>query len=77
MAELEYDNQNATLFGVGSRIVGGTLAELGDFPSIVSIQRRSGAYHFCAGTLVDRYHIVTAAHCVFDTSVWVQKPGLV
>ena len=42
-------------------IVGGTVAQSGDFPFIVSLQR--GGSHFCGGSLLDSRTVVTAAHC--------------
>lgn len=46
---------------LGQEIVGGELANAGDFPFIVSLQR-SGS-HFCGGTLVNANTVITAAHC--------------
>lgn len=43
------------------KIVGGNRAAEGDFPFIVSLQRRGN--HFCGGTLVNADTVVTAAHC--------------
>lgn len=42
-------------------IVGGTIASLGEVPSIVSLIDRS---HFCGGSIYDEKTIITAAHCV-------------
>jgi len=42
-------------------IVGGTAATAGEFPYIVSLSR-SGS-HFCGGSLINAYTVVTAAHC--------------
>lgn len=47
------------------RIIGGTLATLGEFPGSVSLQTRQG-FHFCGGTLIDMQHVLTAAHCMTD-----------
>lgn len=40
---------------------------MGDFPSLVSIQKKKFGKneHFCAGTIIDELHILTAAHCLF------------
>ncbi|KAF5923510.1 hypothetical protein HPG69_006681 [Diceros bicornis minor] len=45
-----------------SRIIGGMEAEVGEFPWLVSIQARNN--HFCGGTIMNEWWIVTAAHCL-------------
>ncbi|KAL1391556.1 hypothetical protein pipiens_003134 [Culex pipiens pipiens] len=48
------------------RIVGGTPATIGEFPSKVSLQLVTNGAHFCGGTLLTMQHVLTAAHCVTD-----------
>ena len=50
-----------------SRIVGGSVARVNSWPWQVMLIRSSGS-QFCGGSLVDRYWVVTAAHCVSDES---------
>ncbi len=50
-------------------IVGGTNADIADFPWQVSLQEyRSSAYeapaHFCGGSIINEFWILTAAHCL-------------
>ena len=51
------------------RIVGGRPAIDGEFPWQVSIQTNDGTntyIHFCGGTILSKYTILTAAHCLED-----------
>jgi secreted trypsin-like serine protease len=50
-----------------TRIVGGQEAVPHSWPWLVSLQQYGG--HFCGGTLIDEYHVVTAAHCLQDDDV--------
>ncbi|XP_017778779.1 PREDICTED: transmembrane protease serine 9-like [Nicrophorus vespilloides] len=50
---------------VGSRIVGGEEAVLGQFPYQVAI--RYDYWHLCAGSILDETTILTAGHCVKDS----------
>lgn len=47
---------------INKRILNGENATVGEFPFMVSVHDRSGE-HYCGGTLLDGYHVLTAAHC--------------
>ncbi|NXF98606.1 CTRL protease, partial [Eubucco bourcierii] len=47
------------------RIINGQTADPGSWPWQVSLQSSSGS-HFCGGSLINEYWVVTAAHCNFN-----------
>lgn len=55
------------------RIIGGSRAQVGEFPSKVSLQLRTGS-HFCGGNLITNNHIISAAHCVVTEDRLVLNP---
>ncbi|XP_077334444.1 chymotrypsinogen A-like [Lithobates pipiens] len=50
-----------------SRIINGINAISGSWPWQVSVQTSSG-FHFCGGSLINNYWVVTAAHCEVTTA---------
>ncbi|GJQ80499.1 hypothetical protein Trydic_g12391 [Trypoxylus dichotomus] len=50
------------------RILGGTIAENGAYPFMVSL-RRLPDLHFCAGSIINTLWILTAAHCMLNETV--------
>ncbi|NXM25131.1 CTRL protease, partial [Oxyruncus cristatus] len=56
------------------RIVNGQSAVPGSWPWQVSLQTRTGS-HFCGGSLINQYWVVTAAHCNFNPNAHVVVLG--
>nr|XP_020041048.1 serine protease 55 [Castor canadensis] len=50
-----------------SRVIGGLEAEVGEFPWQVSIQAKNE--HFCGGSILSTWWILTAAHCLSSEEV--------
>lgn len=46
------------------RIVGGHNVTIEQIPWQVSLERANTGRHFCGGSIIDRFTILTAAHCV-------------
>ncbi|KAK0074743.1 hypothetical protein PV325_007862 [Microctonus aethiopoides] len=55
---------NDCVCGAGrkTRIVGGTVANIAEFPWMVGMTKQ-GQFH-CGGSLITRLHVLTAAHCL-------------
>jgi elastase-2 len=60
--------------GVGSFIVGGTAANVGEFPHQLSQERLGGAWsHSCGSSLLSAQRSLTAAHCVDGASATILR----
>ncbi|XP_022109029.1 low-density lipoprotein receptor-related protein 4-like [Acanthaster planci] len=51
------------------RIVGGTTAKRGSSPWIVRLWVNEDRTHFCGGALLNRYWVLTGAHCITEYSL--------
>jgi trypsin len=45
--------------------VGGEDANINEFPYLVSLRYYEENIHFCGGSIISKWHILTAAHCLF------------
>uniref|UniRef100_A0A8C8XRZ1 Transmembrane serine protease 3 n=1 Tax=Panthera leo TaxID=9689 RepID=A0A8C8XRZ1_PANLE len=64
--------------GYSSRIVGGNVSSLAQWPWQASLQFQG--YHLCGGSVITPVWVVTAAHCVHDLYIpksWTIQVGLV
>lgn len=68
------DDEVSDMPSITPRIIGGTNARLGEFKGSISVQTRIGGFHFCGGTLIDAYHVLTAAHCLANIDLDVRSP---
>lgn len=59
----EFDGPHASPLA-SSRIVGGSKALPGEWPWLVSVQ--TSTYHFCGGSIVHPWWVLSAAHCFED-----------
>ncbi|CAF1351792.1 unnamed protein product [Adineta steineri] len=51
------------MVGINARIINGEDAAPYSWPMMVSLTN-AGEGHFCGGTILNEWHILTAAHCV-------------
>merc|ERR1712142_1363523 len=62
---VDYGNSTCGHFRrVGSNIIGGRNAKRGEVPWQTYIPLSNFKFGGCGGTIVDRTHIITAAHCI-------------
>jgi trypsin len=61
MASIPFNLAAPGLSKLESRITGGDVAEPGEFPFLIAPQLNGRQW--CAGTLLNAYTVLTAAHC--------------
>ncbi|XP_011497374.1 PREDICTED: chymotrypsin-1-like, partial [Ceratosolen solmsi marchali] len=49
-----------------SRIIGGVSANIQEFPYIVSFRNIEDNIHFCAGSIISHWNVLSAAHCFIE-----------
>ncbi|XP_011495029.1 PREDICTED: chymotrypsin-2-like [Ceratosolen solmsi marchali] len=54
------------ILGKTVKIINGEDANIKDFPFMVSFRMPKGNQHFCGGAIITHWHILTAAHCLYD-----------
>ncbi|KAL4099484.1 hypothetical protein PRIC1_007288 [Phytophthora ramorum] len=64
IAGAELNNNTGLSTNQESRIYGGSEADLGQYPFIVSLRFEPDGKTFCGGTLVASQYILTAGHCI-------------
>lgn len=67
------NTDNSDMPTITPRIIGGTNARLGEFKGSISVQTRIGGFHFCGGTIINAYHVITAAHCLANNELEVRS----
>ncbi|XP_011504810.1 PREDICTED: chymotrypsin-2-like [Ceratosolen solmsi marchali] len=55
----------AVAFKRQMRVIGGTDANIMEFPHQVSLRLFSNNKHYCSGSIITNKHILTAAHCLY------------
>ena len=51
-----------------SRIIGGDIPKVREYPWMAALVYRGGSYPFCGGSIINDRYVLTAAHCVDDKS---------
>jgi len=60
---------NQCVLSQDENIYGGTAAVSAQFPFMVHFWDETQEYHFCGGSLIGPYHILTAAHCLKGSNI--------
>jgi len=53
-------------------IIGGDISKPGEFPYMALLgykERENSIYYFCGGSLINRYYVISVAHCHRDKPI--------
>ncbi|XP_013794361.1 proclotting enzyme-like [Limulus polyphemus] len=61
-----------------TRIIGGRISDVGAWPWMVAIFLKSkyAEYLYCGGSLITQKHVITASHCVFESTNLLEPSDL-
>ena len=61
-----------------SNIVGGSITKTGDFPYMALLgskaKNRNAIQYTCGGSLINKWYVLTAAHCLYNEDGEIAKP---
>ncbi|KAF6215267.1 hypothetical protein GE061_010019 [Apolygus lucorum] len=71
-----WTNKRILNYNTGGRLVGGEEYTIHEYPFIVQLFSMASKHPFCAGTIISKHHVLTAAHCTIDYHKSPQRLGI-